>query len=211
MNIAVIGAAGKAGTTILTEALTRGHQVTAVIRHPEKLQKELPFIQKDLFDLQKEDITGFDVVVNAISAPRGNEQLHVEAGRFLIDLLSGMSEKRLLVVGGAGSLYTDETKTQQVMDSKGFPDFIYPTALNQAKNLADLEQTRELNWTFVSPSANFAVGRRTGHYHTGSDILLVNSQGQSYVSYEDFAAALLDEIEQPKHINQRFTVVSELD
>ncbi|MFX3619438.1 MAG: NAD(P)-dependent oxidoreductase [Sporolactobacillus sp.] len=211
MNIAVIGAAGKAGSRITHEALQRGHQVTAIVRHPEKLEEEVPFLQKDIFDLTKEDLQPFDAVINAFAAPLGKEELHVTAGRRLIDLLSGEQEApRLMVVGGAGSLYTDGTKTVRVMDADGFPAAVYPTSSNQAKNLEDLQQAKDLNWTFISPSANFALGKRTGLYQTGDDTLLVNSEGKSYVSYEDFAAAFIDELEHPQHFNKRFTVVSEL-
>ncbi|MFT8363388.1 MAG: NAD(P)-dependent oxidoreductase [Sporolactobacillus sp.] len=211
MRIAIIGAAGKAGTAIAAESLKRGHQVSAIVRHPENLTQTISFIQKDLFNLERQDLAAFDVVVNAVSMPPGQEENHVTAGRHLIHLLSGKSTPRLFVVGGAGSLFTDSTKTMRVMDSPGFPDFVYPTALNQAINLADLQKTTDMSWTFLSPSATFANGKRTGHYQTGADILLINSQGKSYVSYEDFAVAAVDELEAPKHMNQRFTVVSELN
>lgn len=95
------------------------------------------------------------------------------------------------------------------MDTNDFPDFIKPTATNQAKNLEILQGTDALSWTFVSPSANFAIGTRTGSYVKGKDNLLVNSKGESYVSYEDYAVAIVDEIEQPQHIRERFTVGSE--
>lgn len=210
MNIAIIGAAGKAGSRILEEAKKRGHQVTAIVRNPEKLaDPDLAFIQKDLFDLTREDLASFDVVVNAFSAPQDKENLHVEAGRKLIQLLSGVKGTRLIVVGGAGSLYVDEAKTLRVVDTPDFPKIFFATASNQAKNLDELKATTALNWTFVSPSALFALGKRTGHYKTGKDHLLTNSEGKSYVSYEDYAAAVVDEIEKPEHFNERFTVVSE--
>ncbi|MFT8317789.1 MAG: NAD(P)-dependent oxidoreductase [Sporolactobacillus sp.] len=211
MKIAIIGAAGKAGSRITHEALQRGHQVTAIVRHPEKLEEKVPFLQKDIFDLTKEDLKPFDAVINTFAAPIGKEELHVTAGQKLIDLLSGEQEApRLIVVGGAGSLYTDETKTVRVMDADGFPAAVYPTSSNQGKNFEELQQAKNLKWTFISPSANFALGKRTGHYQTGGDVLLTNSEGQSYVSYEDYAAAVIDELEHPQHLNERFTVVSEL-
>lgn len=210
MNIAVIGAAGKAGSRITHEALQRGHHMTAIVRHPEKLEEAVPFLKKDIFDLTKKDLHPFDAVINAFAAPLGREELHVAAGRKLIALLSGEPKIRLMVVGGAGSLYTDKAKTVRVMDADGFPAFVYPTASNQTKNFEDLQQAQNLNWTFISPSANFALGKRTGHYQIGDDVLLTNSEGQSYVSYEDYAAAFIDELENPRHLNKRFTVVSEL-
>lgn len=210
MKIAIIGAAGKAGSRILKEAAGRGHEVTAIVRHPEKLEDSgVPIIKKDIFDLTSEDLAPFGVVVNAFAAPQGKEHLHVEAGRSLIHALAGSGSTRLIVVGGAGSLYVDEAKTTRVVDTPDFPKQFYNTAVSQAKNLDDLKQSKNLSWTFISPSALFALGRRTGHYTTGKDRLLVNSEGKSYVSYEDYAAAVVDEIEKPEHINQRFTVVSE--
>lgn len=210
MNIAIIGAAGKAGSRILKEAVSRGQQVTAIVRYPEKLEHSgILCIKKDIFDLTSADLAPFDVVVNAFAAPLGKEELHVEAGRVLIRALSGSNHTRLIVVGGAGSLYVDEAETTRVVDTPDFPKPFFATASNQAKNLQDLLHSRDLTWTFISPSALFALGKRTGHYRTGKDRLLVNSEGKSYVSYEDYAAAVVDEIEKPEHINERFTVVSE--
>lgn len=210
MKIAIIGAAGKAGSRILNEARNRGHQVTAIVRHPEKLDdKSIPYLQKDILELTRSDLETFDVVVNAFSAPAGKENLHIEAGKVLVKALSGVENTRLIVVGGAGSLYADEAETVRVVDTPDFPKHFYETASKQAKSLEDLQQSEHLNWTFLSPSAIFALGKRTGHYETGLNRLLVNSSGQSYVSYEDYAAALVDEIEKPEHLNERFTVVSE--
>ncbi|SFG20749.1 NAD(P)-dependent oxidoreductase [Sporolactobacillus nakayamae] len=210
MNIAIIGAAGKAGSRIAQEAIKRGHQVTAIVRHPDKLDDtSLNIIQKDLFDLTRGDLAAFDAIVNAFSAPFGQEDLHVKAGRKLIELVTGLSQTRLIVVGGAGSLFVDKDQKTRVIDTPDFPDIFKATASNQAKNLEELQETTDLNWTFISPSAVFALGKRTGHYRTGKDQLLLNNTGKSYVSCEDYAAALIDEIEAPKHVRERFTVVSE--
>lgn len=210
MNIAVVGASGKAGSRITQEALDRGHEVTAIVRDASKVaNRKAKVIEKDVFALTAEDLKGFDVVVNAFGAPFGQEHLHVDAGNVLIEALKDAPNTRLIVVGGAGSLYVDEAKTLKVVDTPDFPDFIKPTATNQGKNLEILQGTDSLSWTFVSPSANFAIGTRTGSYVKGKDHLLVNSKGESYVSYEDYAIAIVDEIEQPQHIRERFTVVSE--
>lgn len=210
MKIAVIGASGKAGSRITQEALDRGHEVTAIVRDASKVvNSKAKVIEKDVFALTAEDLKVFDVVVNAFGAPFGQEHLHVDAGKVLIEALKDALNTRLIVVGGAGSLYVDEAKTLKVVDTPEFPDFIKPTATNQGKDLEILQGTDSLSWTFVSPSANFAIGTRTGSYVKGKDNLLVNSKGESYVSYEDYAIAIVDEIEQPKHIRERFTVVSE--
>ncbi|MCR8643492.1 NAD(P)-dependent oxidoreductase [Paenibacillus sp. N1-5-1-14] len=212
MKMGVIGATGKAGSVIVQEAIARGYEVTAIVRNAAKLgETSAAVLEKDIFDLRTEDLQGFDVVVNAFGAAPGQEHLHVEAGRVLIEALKG-TEVRLIVVGGAGSLYVDEAQTVRVMDTPEFPAIYLPTATNQGLNLADLQSSTDLNWTFISPAAFFnPEGVRTGSYTLGQDNLIVNSKGDSYVSYADYAIALVDEIEKPKHVNTRFTVVSEAE
>lgn len=212
MNIAVIGASGKAGSLILKEAVSRGHKVTAVVRDASKLQdKSADVIEKNVFELTTGDLKAFDVVINAFGAPLGEEQAHVDAGHALIEALKGTSTK-LIVVGGAGSLFVDEDKTVKLIDTPEFPDFVKPTAMGQGRNLQELQESADLTWTFISPSAVFdAEGKRTGSYQSGKDHLLVNSKGDSYISYADFAIAVMDEVENPKHVNERFTVVGEAE
>ncbi|KMY51671.1 NAD(P)-dependent oxidoreductase [Peribacillus loiseleuriae] len=210
MKIGIIGATGKAGSRIAKEALERNHEVTAIVRDAAKLQVEgVAILEKNVFDLTTDDVKGFDVVVNAFGAPFGEEHLHVDAGNVLIEVLKGAPNTKLFVVGGAGSLFVDPDKKVRVIDTPDFPDMFKPTASNQGKNLEILQGTDSITWTFLSPSALFAVGKRTGTYQAGKDHLLVNSKGNSYVSYEDYAVAVLDELENPKHVNERFTVVSE--
>ncbi|MEK8132086.1 NAD(P)-dependent oxidoreductase [Paenibacillus filicis] len=211
MKIGVIGASGKAGRVIAQEAASRGHEVTAIVRQAASVADiGLKVLEKDVFQLTAQDLSVFDAVVNAFGAAPGQEHLHVEAGRSLIAALQGAPHTRLLVVGGAGSLYVDEAKTVRVVDTPEFPELYKATALNQAQNLQDLKQSEGIRWTFVSPSAFFnPEGRRTGAYRTGLDHLLVNSGGDSYVSYADYAIAIVDEIEKPQHEQARFTVVSE--
>ena len=211
MKIGIIGASGKAGSLIMKEAIDRGHEVTAIVRNASKLSdKNVAVIEKDVFDLTSEDLQSFDEVVNAFSAPFGEEHLHVDAGNALINALKDAPDTRLIVVGGAGSLFVDEEKTKRVFETPEFPKEFYPTASNQGKNLDILQKNDSITWTFISPSAFFdPQGKRTGSYHKGKDHLLVNSSGQSYVSYADYAIAVLDEIENPQHKNERFTVVSE--
>ncbi|WP_146547853.1 NAD(P)-dependent oxidoreductase [Rummeliibacillus suwonensis] len=209
MKIGIIGATGKAGHKILTEAVSRGHEVTAIVRNAAKLtDKSVTVLEKDVFDLTTADIKGFDVIVNAFGAPIGKETLHVEVGRHLIEIFKDAKETKLFVVGGAGSLFVNPEKTVRVIETPDFPEIFKATASNQAQNLLDL-QASSITWTFLSPSAFFdPEGPRTGKYIAGQDHLLVNEQGESYVSYADFAIAVLDEIENPKHINERFTVAS---
>jgi len=208
MKIGVIGATGKAGQKIVEEALQRGHDVTAIVRSASKVEANIPVLEKDVFALTQEDVKGFDVVINAFGAPFGQEELHVKVGRHLIDILTGIDTK-LFVVGGAGSLFVDPEKTTRVMDTPDFPEMFYATAKNQGENLLDLQQSA-ITWTFLSPSAFFdPEGPRTGSYKAGADYLLVNAAGESYVSYADYAIAVIDEIENPTHKNSRFTVTSD--
>lgn len=212
MNIGIIGASGKVGSLILKEAVNRGHQVTAIVRDQKKItDANVAVVKKNILELTQEDVKPFDVIVNAFGAPLGEEQVHVDAGHALIEALKG-TDTRAIIVGGAGSLYVDEDKTLRVMDTADFPDIFKPTAKGQGRNLEELQATTDITWTFISPSAMFdAEGKRTGAYQVGKDHLLVNSKGESYISYADYAIAVVDEIEKPQHVNERFTVVGEAE
>ena len=134
MKIGIIAASGKAGTAILKEAVARGHEVTAFVCDAAKIKESgVKVVQKDAFQLTAEDVTGLDAVVNAFGAPLGQEHLHVEAGRSLIQAFQGAPDTRLIIVGGAGSLYVDEAKTLRVVDTPDFPDLFKATASNQAQ------------------------------------------------------------------------------
>jgi putative NADH-flavin reductase len=211
MKVAIIGASGKAGRLILQEAIDRGHDITAIVRNASRIADlGLSMLERDIMNISAEDVKQFDVVVNAFSAPPGSENLHVEAGKVLIEAFKGAPDTRLIVVGGAGSLFVDEEKTQRLYETNDFPEAYFPTAKNMANNLRDLEKTNSIKWTYISPAAFFdPQGLRTGKYKVGKDNLIFNSKGESYISYADYAIAVLDEIENQKHINQRFTVVSE--
>lgn len=151
MKIAIIGATGKAGQKIVEEALQRGHDVTAIVRSAAKVTAAIPVLEKDVLDITAEDVKGFDVVVNAFGAPAGQEQLHVKVGRHLISIFKGIATK-LVVVGGAGSLFVDPEKKVRVMETPDFPAMYLATAQNQGQNLEDLQQS-SITWTFISPSA----------------------------------------------------------
>ncbi|WP_407371154.1 NAD(P)-dependent oxidoreductase [Carnobacterium sp.] len=212
MKIGIIGATGKSGSKISAEALIRGHEVIPLVRNASKLtdSKDSRYIEKDLYDLDFDDIKELDVVVDAFNAPQGKEELHQTSLAHIVSLIQGHDKPRLIVVGGAGSLYIDDTNTTRLMDTATFPEEAKPTALNMAKAFDLLSQTEDINWTYLSPSAFFnPEGERTGNYQLGQDILLTNSEGNSEVSYADFALALVDEIENQNFINQRITVCSE--
>lgn len=213
MKIGVIGASGKAGNLIVKEAVGRGHEVTAIVRKDYTNNDQgVSILKKDIFNLTVEDIKDFDVLINAFGSAPGQEHLHVEAGRVLIEILKNVPKIKLVVVGGAGSLFVNEEKTVRLMDTKDFPAEYKATAQNQGRNLEDLQNTENIKWTFISPAIFFnPAGKRTGSYKTGKDNVIVNTKGESYISYADYAVAVLDEIENPKHVNQRFTVVAEAE
>ena len=155
MKIGIVGASGKAGQLIMKEALDRGHQVTAIVRDASKINEtNAVVLEKDVFALTASDLNGFDAVVNAFGAPAGKEHLHVEAGNALIEAMKGAPATRLLVVGGAGSLFVDEAKTTRVLETPDFPKEYLATAQNQGENLRILQETNGIQWTFISPSAD---------------------------------------------------------
>ncbi|WP_053375233.1 NAD(P)-dependent oxidoreductase [Paenibacillus sp. FJAT-27812] len=213
MKIGIIGANGKVGSLIMKEALNRGHEVTAIVRNAAKMtEKDVNVLEKDIFDLTSSDLKAFDIVVNTFKAPDGEEHLYIESGRALVQALKDAPDTKLIVVGGAGSLFVDEQKTTKLMDTPEFPDFVYPTASNAGKQLEELQNTDSITWTYISPAGFFdPEGKRTGAYKLGLDHVILNSKGQSYVSYADYAIAVLDEIEKPQHVNQRFTLVGEAE
>ena len=209
MKLAVICANGKAGQLIVKEAVERGMDVTAVVRGENKTVAENAVI-KDLFDLTPEDLKGFDAVVDAFGAwtPDVLPQ-HSTSLKHLCDILSG-TDTHLLVVGGAGSLYINSEHTVQVMDGPDFPDMFKPLAAAQGKALEELRTRNDVKWTFISPAGDFrADGERTGKYIPGGEELVLNSKGESVISYADYAIAMVDEIISGNHVQQRISVVAE--
>ena len=210
MNIAIIGATGKQGTQLVKEALARGHNVTAIVRDAAKVEDaKVKVLARDIFALTYDDLKGYDVIIDAFGAwtPETLDQ-HQTSLKHLADLLAG-KPNRLLVVGGAGSLYVNPEHTLRLMDAPGFPDMFKPLASNMAKAFDALRVRTDVNWTYLSPAADFvADGPRTGAYVAGGDELINNSKGESRISYADYAIAMLDEAENGKHIRQRFTAVA---
>ena len=208
MKIAVICANGKAGRLIVKEALDRGLDVTAVVRG-ENRSAAGKAIVKDLFDLTAADLRGFDAVVDAFGAwtPETIPQIP-EAAEHLCNILSG-TDARLLIVGGAGSLYVDPAHTLTVADGPDFPEAFKPLAAAHDKALRRLRERGDVRWTYLSPAGDFqAEGARTGAYTQGGEELVLNSRGESVISYADYAVALVDEIVSGNHIRQRISAVS---
>ena len=211
MKIAVIGANGKSGSLIVKEALSRGHAVTAIVRKADaKVDPKADVLVKDLFDLTYDDLKPFDVIVDAFATWTPESlPLHQTSLKHLTDILSG-KPNRLLVVGGAGSLYVNPELSIRLVDTPEFPEEFKPLATNMAKALDELKKCDNVNWTYLSPAIEFvADGARTGHYTAGGEQFMVNSQGKSQISYADYAIAMVDEAENAKHAKQRFTVVAE--
>lgn len=209
MKIAVVCANGKEGKLIVKEAVDRGLDVTAVVRGENQSAAE-KVIQKDLFDLNVSDLDGFDAIIDAFGAwaPETLPQ-HRTSLKHLCDIVSG-KETRLLVVGGAGSLYVDAEHTTQVMDGADFPDIFKPLASNMGKALEELRQRNDVKWTYISPAGDFqADGERTGKYILGGEELTLNSKGESVISYADYAIAMVDEVVNGNHIQERISVVAE--
>ena len=209
MKIAVICANGKEGRLIVKEAVDRGLDVTAIVRSENKSATE-KVIQKDLFDLTASDLEGFNVVIDAFGAwtPETLPQ-HSTSLKHLCNLVSGKGT-RLLVVGGAGSLYVNQEHTVQVMDGSDFPDIFKPLAANMGKALDELRTRNDVKWTYVSPAGDFqADGAKTGKYILGGEELTLNSKGESVISYAAYAVAMVDEAVQGNHIQQRISVVAE--
>lgn len=209
MKIAVICANGKAGKLIVKEAIARGADVTAVVRG-ENRSDAAKVIKKDLFDLTANDLAGFDVVIDAFGAwtPETLPQ-HSASLKHLCDLVSG-KETRLLVVGGAGSLYADAEHTVQIMDGADFPEMFKPLASSMGKALDELRMRTDVKWTYISPAGDFqAEGARSGKYILGGEELILNAKGESVISYADYAACMVDEALNGNHIQQRISVVAE--
>ena len=201
MNVALIGASGNVGSRILTELLSRGHKVTGIVRHPEKLPacSGLTAKRGDVNDERglASLLAGHDACISSVKFQSMEVRIFIEA-------VKSSGVKRLLVVGGAGSL--EVAPGVQLVDTADFPESYKPEALAGRDFLNILRRERELDWTFLSPSALFVPGERTGKFRLGTDRLLVGSDGASKISFEDYAIALVDELEKPRYSRQRFTV-----
>ena len=209
MKIAVVCANGRVGRLVVKEALDRGLDVTAVVRGQNKTAAK-KVILKDLFDLTKDDLKGFDAVVDAFGAwSEETYPQYTTSIQHFCDILSG-SDTRLLIVGGAGSLYVDKEHKKQLINLPDFPDEFKPMATAMAKALVELRERKDVKWTFISPAADFqAEGERTGKYILAGEEFTLNSKNESVISYADYAIAMVDEIESGKHIKQRISVVRE--
>lgn len=207
MKIAVVCANGRVGKLVVKEAIARGLDVTAIARGENQTAAK-QYVSRDLFELTAKDMAAYDVVVDAFGAwSEDILPLHSKSLMHLCDILSG-TEKRLVVVGGAGSLYVNPEHTAVVSDGADFPAEYLPLAKAQGKALADLRERKDVAWTFISPAGDFqADGERTGEYILAGEELTLNEKGESIISYADYAIAMIDEIVSGNHIRERISVV----
>ena len=207
MKIAVVASNGKASKAIIAELIARGHAVTAFARGAnQSAAKE--FVQKDIMALTKEDLAGFDAVVDGFGTYTPETlPLHTKTSQHLADLVAG-TDTRLYIVGGAGSLYVDPAHTVQLLDTPEFPAEFYPLAKAQTEELAALRSRTDARWVFVSPAADFrADGAKTGKYILGGEELTLSGAGESVISYADYALGMVDLIESGAHVGERVSLV----
>lgn len=211
MKIALLGATGFVGSALLQEALDRGHTVTAIVRDPGKMASRARLFAQagDVYDTAglAPLLKGHDAVLSAFNPGWKNPNLYddqVRGTKSIIAAIKAAGIKRVLWVGGAGGL---EVKPGvRVIDDPEMPDWVRPGALATINALEQLRKEPELEWSSLAPSANMFLDGRTGKFRLGGDQLLVGADGKSSISVQDFAVAMIDELEHPTHLRQRFTV-----
>lgn len=215
-KVVLIGASGFVGNAILNELLERGHKVTAVVRHPEKVKAENPRLSVVGMDVEDSarltDVCkGHDAVISAYNPGWGNPDMYEDTLRVYPEILKAVKASgtgRLLIVGGAGSLFVKPGV--RLMDTGTLPEAWLPGVKSLAKfYLETLAHEQELDWVFFSPAANLGnlqPGVRTGKFRLGKDDLIVDEKGDSFISVEDYAMAMVDELEQENHHKERFTI-----
>jgi putative NADH-flavin reductase len=214
MKVALIGASGFVGTAILDELINRGHQVTALVRNPEKVKQAENVTAVKTNALNEDEVSQavkeHDVVVNAFNPGWANPNIYEEFLQGAKAIQKGVKKsgvRRLFIIGGGGSLYI--APEQQLVDSPDFPAEWKPGALAARDYLDIIKEEQELDWTFLSPAIEMhqgTAGIRKGTYRTGLENPVFNEEGRSVISVEDMAIAIVDELETPKHVRKRFTV-----
>lgn len=206
MKLGIVCANGKEGQQLVDEALRRNLNVTVFVRNKNRT-KATKAVLKDLFDLKGEDFKGLDVVLSAFGTGEGvDPSLHSKALKHLCDCLKG-TKTRLLVVGGAGSLYVDKAHKTCLKDTPSFPEEYKPVSNAMALTLEELRQRKDVLWTYVSPAADFdPEGKRVGRYALAGEEFTVNKEGKSYISYADYAIAMIDEATKGNHLQERISV-----
>lgn len=210
MKIALIGASGFIGTALLTEALSRGHHVTALVTRPERVtpQENLIIMKSDVLntDALAEQLRGVDAVISAFSGHAQDDVYgyYIKGFNSILAATQQASVPQLLVVGGAATLEIAPGK--RLLDTPEFPAEYRATAEGAQTALETLRAQTAQTWTFLSPAAEIFPGERSGNFRLGGDTLLTDSEGNSRISVQDYAIAMIDELENPRHTNQRFCV-----
>ncbi|MBM7062845.1 NAD(P)-dependent oxidoreductase [Pseudomonas sp. UL073] len=211
MKIALIGATGFVGSAVLQEALNRGHAVTAIVRHPDKLPQHPALTAQVASAYQAHQITAavdaHDAVVHAFNPGWGDPDIRahfIEGTRGIIAGTKAAGVRRLLIVGGAGSLYV--APGLQLLDTPDFPAAYKEGAEGARQALQLIREETQLDWTFISPPALLEPGPRSGKFRLGADQLLMDGAAPARISVADLAVAIVDELEQPRHLRRRFTV-----
>jgi len=204
LKIALFGATGMIGSRIAARALARGHAVTALVRQARPIEglPTLRVVAADLFDTAAsvQQVKGFDVIASAYGPAREDASKVVDATRALISVAREAGVKRLVAVGGAGSLEVAPGK--QLVDTEGFPEAYKAVALAHREALSIYRTATDLDWTFFAPAAIIAPGVETGSFRTGADTLIVDANGESKISVEDYAIAFVDEIEAGRFVRR---------
>ncbi len=214
MKVALIGASGFVGAAVLNELVEKGHQVTAIVRNPDKVKKDenVTAVKADVFNTNElvEALKGHDAVISTYNAGWDNPDLYndfLKGAKAIQEAVKASGVKRFIVTGGAGSLYIADGL--QLVDTPEFPAQWKPGALSARDYLTHIKNEQELDWTFLSPAIEMhhgTSGERKGHYRTSLDTPVFDEKGKSVISVEDTALAIVNELENPKHIRQRFTI-----
>lgn len=210
MKIAVIGANGNLGSRVVRQALESGHEVTAVLYDGETPDERAKVVKKSLFDLKKEDIADIDVVISTFGGGfKVDPVINLNAFKKYIELTDG-TNKHLIAIGGAGSLFTDSTHTMYEYEMPNHPEFLRGISMNIKLGIDELQKTKQMNWTIVCPSRNFdSDGPFTGDYLVGTDgEIIYNEEKESYVSYEDLAKAMVDIAEDNSYSKMKITIAT---
>jgi putative NADH-flavin reductase len=208
MKIGIIGATGASGSLIASEAINRNMDVIALIRNRQKLLLPVPYIEKDVCALTRQDIEKLDVLVSTFGVPLGQEEEHLSVTRHLIDILTGL-QTRLIVVGSAGHLFSDESRTSRYYETEIPPGILKNGSIMLERVNLMLKNSSGVIWTYFAPAINFiAEAPRTGQYRTGTDVVLRDRNGNSQISYADYASAVLDEIQRPQYLYQLVTAIN---
>ena len=211
MKLAVIGASGKIGSRIAEEALSRGHTITGIARNPEAgiKNEKITWVKADVLDTEQlaKAIEGHDAVVSAFGIDWLKPETYSLFSNVALSVIAAAKKsgvKRLINVGGAGSL--EVAPGVQLVDTPEFPELWKAGANEQRKSLDIFRKEKELDWTFFSPAIMIEPGPRTGKFRLGKDNPVFDENGKSDISYDDYAVALIDELEKPQFIRQRFTI-----